>query len=258
MAGFFGLFDYSKPGKGVRKDEPTKPRFIFFFELLLRKFWKLVQLNLLYILFCVPIVTIGPATAGMTYVLRNLATEQPVFLFSDFWDAFKSNWKQSAVYSVLLAVATALLMVSCQFYFANAAASNWMYIPLSLCFLMALIGLFMNYYISLMIVTLALPLRAIFKNAVLLAMLCLKTNLLTLLFTGLIILACALFPWIGILVFLFIGFALIGFIICFNSYQGIKKYAIDPFLEENKPLDEQQDLPAPTVFRDDQIIKDRD
>ena len=71
MAGFFGLFDYSKPGKGVDKNGPQKKRFFHFFELYFRKFWKLITLNMLYVLFCIPIVTIGPATAAMTYILKN-------------------------------------------------------------------------------------------------------------------------------------------------------------------------------------------
>jgi len=30
MAGFFGLFDYTKPGKGVNKSEPQKKKSFFF------------------------------------------------------------------------------------------------------------------------------------------------------------------------------------------------------------------------------------
>ena len=34
-----------------------------------------------------PIVTIGPATCGLVYILRNFANEKPVFMVSDFFDA---------------------------------------------------------------------------------------------------------------------------------------------------------------------------
>lgn len=70
---FFGLFNYSKPGPGVDKNGPKKKRFFLFFELYFRKFWKMIELNLLFLVCCIPIVTIGPAIAGMTYVLRNYA-----------------------------------------------------------------------------------------------------------------------------------------------------------------------------------------
>lgn len=248
MAGFFGLFDYSKPGKGVRKDEPQKPRFFHFWELFFRKFWKLIQLNLLFVLFCIPVVTIGPATAGMTYVLRNMANEQPIFLFSDFWDAFKANWKQSFLYSLLLAVCLLAAIVSGQFYLANAASRQWLLFPAAVTFFICLMLLMMNYYVMLMIVTLDLPLGSIIKNALILAIVRLKTNLLTLLFTGAILLATWLFFPYTILLVLLIVPAWIGFIICFNSYPGIQKHVIDPFVEAPS----QQDSDREALFQDEE------
>ena len=54
MAGFLGFGNFQKPGKGVKKNEPEKKRFFQFFELFFRKLTKLIQLNLLYLLFCIP------------------------------------------------------------------------------------------------------------------------------------------------------------------------------------------------------------
>lgn len=54
MGGFFGLFDYNKPGPGVPKDAPPKPGVIVFFEIFFRKFWNLVKLNLLFFVFNLP------------------------------------------------------------------------------------------------------------------------------------------------------------------------------------------------------------
>lgn len=58
MAGFFGLFDYTKPGPGIPEDLPPKSKFIVFFEVLGRKFWKLCWLNILYFLVSIPILFI--------------------------------------------------------------------------------------------------------------------------------------------------------------------------------------------------------
>ena len=79
MGGFLGFGNYEKPGKGVGKNEREKKRFFQFFDLFFRKLGRLVQLNLLYILFCIPVVTIGPATAAMTKILREYTLERPVF-----------------------------------------------------------------------------------------------------------------------------------------------------------------------------------
>ncbi len=53
MAGFFGLFDYSKPGPGVSKDEPEKKGIARYFDILGRRIWKLMTVNVLYLLFSI-------------------------------------------------------------------------------------------------------------------------------------------------------------------------------------------------------------
>ena len=58
MAGFFGLFNYSKPGKGVRKDAPEYNGFIRFFVLYFRRIWKLIPLNLIYFVITLPLLTL--------------------------------------------------------------------------------------------------------------------------------------------------------------------------------------------------------
>ena len=47
MAGFFGFFDYTKEGPGVSKDEAQKKGLELYFDILLRRFWKLMALNVI-------------------------------------------------------------------------------------------------------------------------------------------------------------------------------------------------------------------
>ena len=97
-----GIFNgYLKEGPGVRKDAPKKKPFFQFFDIYFKRFWKLITLNMLYFVCCIPIITIGPATAGFTCVLRNYARDTHSFMFSDFFDAFIKNWKQSFAVSVI-------------------------------------------------------------------------------------------------------------------------------------------------------------
>ncbi len=59
MAGIFGLFDYNRPGPGVPKDAPPKSPFVVFFEILQRKFFNLVKVNLMFVLFNLPAMLLG-------------------------------------------------------------------------------------------------------------------------------------------------------------------------------------------------------
>lgn len=227
MSLFGGLFNYSKPGPGVDKDAPKKKRFFYFFELYGRKFWKLVELNLLYLLCCIPIVTIGPATCGLVYILRNFANEKPVFMVSDFFDAFKSNFKQGFVLGLLDLLTSGIVGIALLWYIANQGLSFAMAIPLGVCIAVEVLLMFMRFYTYLMTVTVELPIKHILKNSFIFAFLGLKTNFLTGLWSVLLILPMLwLWPWL--LFFILIGFSTLWFIATFNSYPYIVKYIIEP------------------------------
>ncbi|MBR3791319.1 MAG: DUF624 domain-containing protein [Clostridia bacterium] len=51
-----GFFNYDKPGKGISKDAPRKKGIFLYFELLGRKFSKLMCVNMLYFLFSIPMM----------------------------------------------------------------------------------------------------------------------------------------------------------------------------------------------------------
>lgn len=223
----FGLFNYSKPGPGVDKNGPKKKRFFYFFELYGRKFWKLIELNLLYLVCCIPIVTIGPATCGLVYILRNFANEKPVFMVSDFFDAFKSNFKQGFVIGLFDLLTTGIASVALIWYIANQQLSIAMAIPLVICIIVEVLLMFMRFYTYLMTVTVELPIKHILKNSFIFAFLGLKSNLISGFWTVLLILPLLwLWPWL--LFFVVIGFSTLAFIATFNSYPYIVKYIIEP------------------------------
>lgn len=51
-------FNYNKPGPGVDKDAPQKKGIFRYFEIFFRKFWKLLQVNMLYFLCSIPMIVI--------------------------------------------------------------------------------------------------------------------------------------------------------------------------------------------------------
>jgi uncharacterized membrane protein YesL len=253
MLGIFGFLDYSKPGKGVYKNQPQRSRFAFFWVLFQRKFWVLIQLNLLYLIFCLPVVTIGPATAAMSYILRQFVNERPVFLLSDFWEQFCQNWKQSLAFSVIQALFIAVMAVSFQYYYYSALEHTWVFAVLGLCFVIILLSVFASFYIYLMIVTLDLKLSAIIKNAFIFAILGLKTNFITLFFVIVSFSPLIFFPF-TIMLPLLLNLSLAGFIICYNSFPKIQQYAIEPYLRslrEEAGQNEDEEEAAESVFSDE-------
>lgn len=267
---FFGLFNYDKPGPGVSKDEPKKAAPIRFFEIFWRKLSKLIQLNLIFMIPLVivaammvgvfllpiphfaffssllgpvdlynvyavpfPMVFLAPFTAGMAYVTRNFAREEHAFVWSDFWDAVKSNWKASLLNGLVVYVAYVVLSFSFLFY-ANRATDNLLFlIPLALIGLIALMVFFAQFYIPVMIVTFDLKLRHIYKNALIFSIMGVVRNfLITLLFAAMFvgILFCpASFLFIPFFLMILILFSFISYLCSFATYSLLDQFLIQPF-----------------------------
>lgn len=248
----FGLNDYSKSGPGVAKNAPKKKPFFEFFELYFRKFWNLIKLNFITVLFCIPIVTIGPALAGMTKVLRNYRLEKNAFIMHEFWKGFSKNIKQSLPIGLLDLLFTVSAIAAMQVYPSMYKSSdNIIYIVfcvISVSFALTL--LMMNFYIFPMIVATDLSLVNIVKNSFFLTCVGLKKNIITLLITAFIVVFLAvmilLHPLSAIIIPIW-PVSFLGFLIMFNSYPLIQKYVIDPYYEERgecnpeylQPLDEE-------------------
>lgn len=80
-----------RPGSQMDAPPPADGMRRFWF-LFCTHFFKIILLNLLYLLFCVPVFTIPAATAGMTNVLMKLWREGNCFLWADFWSEFKTEF----------------------------------------------------------------------------------------------------------------------------------------------------------------------
>lgn len=61
----------------------------------------IIILSLLWVVFSLPIITIGPSSAALYYVIHKLSTDESVKLVSSFWHSFLSNLKQGILLSVI-------------------------------------------------------------------------------------------------------------------------------------------------------------
>ncbi|MRJ46974.1 YesL family protein [Fundicoccus ignavus] len=126
-----------------------------------------IFLNVLYIISCIPIVTIGVATSALFEVLLRYADDERGNLIRDYFIALKSNWKQASLAYLCLFFPIALLIYSSTFWFSIGsilssivgvvAAIIAAYLLTVFLFSMALIGRYQN------------TLRQTLKNACLIA-----------------------------------------------------------------------------------------
>ena len=282
-----GLFskNYETAGVGISKYAPKKKGIALFFDIVGRKFWKLMQVNLVYMLFFLPLVMmlpvmtifknhyrlsvasmivmmlifmvlIGPATAGMTKVIRLFVINKHSFIMRDFFKGFRSNFKNAAIVGFLdcLIILSALAALNVYPALAIQTQSKLMYIPMVITFSIFLVIIIMNHYIFLMMTATSLSFKNLLKNSFALAFVALKQNLLTFIIilaalAVMILLMFYLFP-VFLLLVPFFPAAFICLVNCFISYPVIQKYVINPYytsigeinpeLVDDTPTDEER------------------
>ena len=112
------------------------------------KFWHFatlvadfILLNLLFIVLCIPVVTIGPAIAALIHTTLKLSEDENRTLVKPFWNEFKRDITKKMLLWIVYFVLIAALVYMAQFYwnFANNNAELFKIIGFMLFMLSALI-----------------------------------------------------------------------------------------------------------------------
>jgi len=77
----------------------------------------LVILNILFLVCCIPIVTIGASITAMYSVTKKMVEEREGYILKSFFKAFKENFRQSTVMWLILLVSG--MIVSADLYICN-------------------------------------------------------------------------------------------------------------------------------------------
>ncbi len=126
----------------------------------------LIFTTLLYLIPCIAIT--GPFTAGVSYVTRNWARDEHAFIWSDFKDAVKENWKQGLVVSLITSVIPLLVYMGWRFYGQMARTQTFMIVPQILVMMLALVWAICVTYFYPLMVTYELKLKDVLRNGLLL------------------------------------------------------------------------------------------
>ncbi len=223
-----GIFrsNFNRPGPGIPKNAPQKKGVALFFEIFFREFFELAKLNMLFLLFCIPIITIPAAFTAMSKVTVTMVRDENHFLWTDFWKEFKADFGRSLGAGVLVFLGSGAGVFGIWFYSKMLENSAFFYLPLGLSALVVVVLSIMGFYIFPMLALVNLPLKKIIQNAFLLTFVCLHYNLLTVVIVAVLsFFAYGFFP-ITLPIFIFVWFSIINFITTFCAYYGIRKFVI--------------------------------
>ncbi len=122
--------------------------------------------TLLWLMPCIAIT--GPFTAGVSYVTRNWARDEHAFIWSDFKDAVKENWRQGLIVSAITGVLPLAVYVGWRFYGDMAGNQMFMIVPQVLVLLIGIVWALSVTYMHPLCVSYELKIGGVFRNALLL------------------------------------------------------------------------------------------
>lgn len=209
-------------------------------------------------------ITFGLVNVGTAYIIRNLVSGEPVFVWDDFWYAIKRNWKQALPLGAIDAFICALLAFN--IYTTITASAEFL---VSVMFwgnvVISVLYFFMRYYAYVQMVTFKLSVFKIIKNSMIFALLGIKRNIVALLgiLLGIFLEILLLFGSGGILVPLAVAaplailFSTFAYMKVYASYYKIKEIMIDPYLEAHPELAKKDYEDEEIIMRDDVTDRER-
>lgn len=197
-----------------------------FFSILFQNLKELFSLNLLFIVFSLPLITLPAALTAMSSVTLKMAREEVFSFREDFIGVFKQSFRKSIALGLPAGLILTASFYLIPFYREALKVSSLFYLPLVLVVLTTLFIFLVGMYAFPMLAAVDLPWQQILRNAGILAVARLPYNAAA--FMG------AAFLWLlalvalpaSFLIILTYLFSLLSFIGSFCAWSGIRKYVL--------------------------------
>ena len=134
----------------------------------LNKVADIMILNLLFIAFSLPVVTIGASFSAAYYMGFKMVKNEETYIVKGFWKAFKENFKQATMMWLIILFVMAILGIDYQImYQSGTVFPDWIKIAVMAVTFMLLLGLAFVFPLQARFVN---PVKNTVKNAFLMAL----------------------------------------------------------------------------------------
>ncbi len=231
--GFFDQFYKRRfaPAKEDMLEAPPQSGAKRFWFILGAHFGKLVRLNLLFLAFSIPVITLPAALCGMNRVLIKLVREGHCYLWSDFFGEFKASFLKSLPFGAV----SAFLALDAFFALTMSGGDPSFSMLLTAAgLLLGGIAALFSGYVFVLLPALNLKSRHIARNAFILIMSEWKTDLVLLAAALLtVFVAVGMFP-LGVIVLAIFWFALAQLAVCVSVNGPLQRRIVGPYEEAEK------------------------
>ena len=195
-------------------------------------------LNILWLLCCIPIVTIGPATTALYYVMLKLVKDEEGSLTKNFFHSFKQNLKQGMIIGCIMLLVGLFFWFDIQYYLQQNTTFSFILVVVMM--ILTVVYICMSIYIYPILARFDNTVKNIFYHTFLISIRHLPKTIAMLVLTVLVIMIQLFMPFLVIL-----GYGLVAFL---NSYLlvGILEQYM-PKKEEPKTPEELASMTASEV-----------
>lgn len=194
-----------------------------------------VLLNFLWLICCIPIVTIGASTTALYYVTMQTAREDHGYIARNFFRSFKENFRQSTIIWVIMFLLGAVLTFNLSFWFTMGSTIGNVFGTLIA--VATLLYAFTLFYVFPLLARFENSVKQTIKNAFFISLQNLKNTLIVTVTNVLVVVIAYTLPIFSIFLVLF-GFAFIAYL---NSFQFVKVFHYyEPEEESSMELEEEE------------------
>ena len=197
----------------------------------------LLILNLIFVVTCIPIVTIGPALTALYSVTLKMVKNEDSYIFKSYFKAFKESFKISILAWLIILVALIIFVVD---YRIMATSANGLSEVLTTIFLVLMIICFVvGLYLFPYIARFEGGLKASFKNATLIMLASAPwTFLLTIITGGVVAVSIFFIPLQYVLpLWILFGFAALAYVQSFIFRRVFVRYEPEKEIREEVEQD---------------------
>ena len=219
------LFGFFYGGGGHESDRQAHPEGLRLFFSVIKWHWgRLIGLNLVFLLTCIPVVTIPCAMTAMSKVTGLFLQRRICYPMHDYFKAFAAEWKRSTLAGWAALIVAALGVVAAWFY-THVGMTGGVVLA-GICLIFSLVAVAAMVYLFPMIAFTDLKVRDLLRNAVLLSQMKLPQTLAVLALSVVIVASSYLFlPWTVWVMPLF-GFSLIALMGTYVAWNAMKQHVI--------------------------------
>lgn len=82
--------------------------------------WDLICISIAWFLCSIPVVTVGAASTAAYYAAAKVIRHHAGHIFPEFFSCFKTNFKQSTLFTLLCAVVLLILVFDCVYFYSSS------------------------------------------------------------------------------------------------------------------------------------------